>query len=221
MRRRRFLTRTPALLGVSLVPATAVARRLFPADVTDSYVAWQGGRAVGRQEIAFTREPGRFLVDGKVEMRFVAPGAGEVSYQHESREAWETGWLHSLDSRTLINDRVQEVHAERRGFALMVEGSDVRPFQVTTYVVPSNLWHRDSRLVDAFIDVESGSIRFVRPRYAGKETLKQGGSVVEAHRYKMRGQMDRDAWYDADCVLVRWDLPVAGGEWISFRREKS
>lgn len=198
-----------------------MARRLFPADVTDRYVAWQGARAVGRQEIVFTREPGRFVVDAKVGMQFVAPGIGDVSYEHESREAWETGWLHSFDSRTRIDGRVQEVHAERRNFALMVNGSEVSPFQVTTYVVPSNLWHRDSRLVEAFIDVESGNIRFVRPRYAGRETLQQSGGVVQAHHYTIRGQMVREAWYDADCVLVRWDLPVSGGGWISFQRESS
>lgn len=221
MRRRRFLTGSAALAGAGLIPGAAVARRLFPADATDRYVAWQGERMVGRQEIVFKREPGRFLVDVKMGMRFVAPGIGEVSYEHESREAWNTGWLHALDSRTRTDGRIQEVHAERRSFALMVEGSDVRPFQVTTYIVPSNLWHRDSRLVDAFIDVENGKIRFVRPRYAGKETLRQGGGVVEGHRYTLRGQLDREAWYDTDCVLVRWDLPLSGGDWISFRREMS
>jgi hypothetical protein len=221
MRRRRFLTGWAALAGAGLVPTTAVARRLFPAGLTDRYQAWQGERPVGRQEIAFRRESGRFRVDAKLAMRFDAPGIGDVSYEHESRESWDTGWLHALDSRTRINGIVQEVHAERRGYALMVEGSDVGPFQVTTYVVPSNLWHRDSRLVDAFIDVESGIIRFVRPRYVGRERLQQGGDVVEAHRYSLRGQMDREAWYDEDCVLVRWDLPVSGGGWINFRRETS
>lgn len=219
MRRRRFLTCSAALVGAALAPDAALPRRLFPADVTDRYVAWQGERSVGRQEIAFTREPGRFLVEAAMEMRFVVPGTGETSYEHESRETWETGWLHALDSRTRIDGRVREVHAERRGASLLVEGSDVRPFQVSTYVVPSNLWHRDSRLVDAFIDVESGDIRFVRPRYIGKEHFQQDGGVVEAHRYRLRGQIDREAWYDADCVLVRWDLPLSDGSWISFRRE--
>lgn len=221
MRRRRFLTCSAALVGAGLSPGVALARRLFPADVTDRYVAWQGGREVGRQEIVFTREPGRFLVDVKMGMRFAAPGIGEVSYEHESREAWNTGWLHAFDSRTRTGGRIQDVHAERRSFALMVEGSDVNPFQVTTYIVPSNLWHRDSRLVDAFIDVETGRVRFVRPRYVGKELLHQSGGVVEANRYTFRGSLDREAWYDADCVLVRWDLPVSGGDWISFRREMS
>ena len=48
MRRRRFLTWSSALAAAGVVPATAVARRLFPADVTDRYVAWQGERTRGR-----------------------------------------------------------------------------------------------------------------------------------------------------------------------------
>jgi hypothetical protein len=92
---------------------------------------------------------------------------------------------------------------------------------VSTYLVPSSLWHRDSRLADAFLDVEKGDVLFVRPRYAGREILQQGGGVVEAHRYTLRGQLNREIWYDADCVLVRWDLPVTGGGWLNFRRELS
>ena len=221
MRRRRLLTCSAAIVGAGLAPSVTTARRLFPADVTDRYVAWQGENAIGRQEIAFKREPGRFVVDVKMDIRFAVPGSGDVGYVHESREVWETGWLHALESQTRIDGRVQEVNAERRHGALFVEGSSGRPFQVSTYVVPSNLWHRDSRLVDAFIDVEDGSIRSVRPRYVGKQTLQQGGGVVEAHRYTLRGQFNREAWYDANCVLVRWDLPLTAGGWINFRRQMS
>ncbi len=219
MQRRRFLIGSTALAAGALVPAPAMARRLFPADVTDHYLAWQGERVIGRQRFSFSREPGRFVVDVQMDMRFELSGKGVISYSHECREVWETGWLHGLDSRTRIDGRIQEVHAKRNLGSLKVDGSDVRPFQLSTYVVPSNLWHRDSRLVDTFIDVENGSIRLVRPRFLGKQTLRQGGRTVEAQRYSIRGQLDREAWYDADCVLVRWDLPLADGTWISFRRE--
>jgi len=221
MQRRRFLTGSALLAGAGLVPPPAMARRLFPADVIDRYVAWQGRRIVGRQEISFKREPGQFVADVNIGMQFVAPGIGDVSYFHESREVWEAGWLHALESQTRIDGRIQTVHAERRGGSLMVDGSDVRPFQMSTYLVPSSLWHRDSRLVDAFLDVENGSVLFVRPRYVGKQILQQGGGQVEARRYTMRGQLNRETWYDADCVLVRWDLPAADGGWINFQREMS
>jgi len=221
MRRRRFLIGSVALTAGALAPAPAMARRLFPADVTDRYLAWQGQSVIGRQQFSFRRESGRFVVDGQMDMRFESPAKGVISYSHESREVWDTGWLHRLNSRTRINGRIQEVRAERDGGSLMVEGSDVRSFQISTYLVPSNLWHRDSRLVDAFIDVENGSIRLVRPRFVGKETLRQSGTLVAADRYAIRGQIDREAWYDADCVLVRWDLPLEDGGWINFRRETS
>ncbi len=221
MQRRRFLTGSALLAGAGLVSPPTMARRLFPADVVDRYGAWQGERVVGRQEISFKREPGQFVVDVKIDMRFVAPGVGDVSYSHESREVWQAGWLQALESQTRVDGRVQSVHAERRGGSLMVDGSDVRSFQVSTYLVPSSLWHRDSRLADAFLDVENGSVLFVRPRYVGRQTLQQGAAVVEARRYTMRGQLNREIWYDADCVLVRWDLPTADGGWINFRREMS
>jgi len=220
MRRRRFLMGSAALAAGGLLSSPARGRRLFPADVTDRYQVWQGERMIGRQQFSFGREPGRFLVEVQMEMRFELSAKGVVRYSHECREVWDTGWLHALDSRTRIDGRIREVRAERNdGGVLMVDGSDGRPFQLSAYVVPSNLWHRDSRLVDTFIDVEDGSIRLVRPKYVGKQILKQSGGTVEAHRYSMRGQLDREAWYDADCVLVRLDLPLTDGHWISLRRE--
>ncbi len=221
MRKRRFLIGSAALAAGGLLSFPARARRLFPANVTDRYQVWQGERMIGHQQFSFLREPGRFVVDVQMEMRFELSAKGIVSYSHECREVWDTGWLHALNSRTRMDGRIQEVRAARNLGSLMVNGSDGRPFQLSAYVVPSNLWHRDSRLVDTFIDVESGSIRLVRPRYIGKQTLQQGGGTVEAHRYSLRGQLDREAWYDADCVLVRWDLPLTDGHWISVRRELS
>ena len=59
----------------------------------------------------------------------------------------------------------------------------------------------------------------MRPHYAGEDTLRHGSVELKAHRYSFRGQLNREAWYDADCALVRWDLLLPGGDWISFRRE--
>lgn len=217
MRRRRFLSATALLSAAASAPVPTSACRLFPADVTDRYRAWQADAEIGRQSIAFARETGRFVVEIVTGMQFVMPGGVTVDYSHECREVWDTGWLHALTSRTRIDDREQYVEARRRRGALMVEGSDIRAYQVSAYVVPSSLWHRDSRLVEAFIDVEGGNIRFVRPRYVGKERLEQAGGTVQAHHYRMRGQLNLDAWYDGDCALVRWDRPLAGTDGISFR----
>lgn len=217
MQRRGFLSAAALLTVAASTPLPASACRLFPADVTDRYRATQAGAEIGRQSIAFRRETGRFVVDVEVGMEFVMPGAGTLEYRHECREVWDTGWLHALASRTRIGERERYVEARRRRGALAVKGSEIRSYQVSTYVVPSSLWHRDSRLVEAFIDAESGNLRFVRPRFVGRERLDQSGTELEANHYRMRGQLNLDAWYNSDCALVRWDRPIAGGDGISFR----
>jgi len=218
MRRRQFLGASALLAGLGAAPA-ARACRLFPSDAAERYVAWQADQQVGWQAISFSREPGRFMVQVSMEMDLRSRQSGTWRYRHESREIWETGWLQALQSRTRIGAREQLVSAGRRDGSLLVEGSDVRSYRLSTYIVPSNLWHRDSRLVDTFIDVESGHVLFVQPRYVGEETLVQAGGRVAAHHYRLRGQFHREAWYDADCALVRWDLPLGGDDWIRFLRE--
>ena len=96
MHRRRFLAGAVAL-GAATAPGTALARRFFPSDVTDRYVAWQDDREVGRQAFAFRRGPEGFTVESTLGMRFVSPTHGEATYEHGSREIWDTGWLHRLE----------------------------------------------------------------------------------------------------------------------------
>ena len=219
MQRRRFLTCAAALGGCAAAPRSSMARRLFPADVTDRYLAFQGDRVIGSQRFSFLRQQGRFVVQARLEMTFNLPGKGGIPYAHESEEIWKTGWLHGLESETRIEDRVRRVHAERDEGVLTVNATDELTVQLSSYVVPSNLWHRDARLVDAYIDVESGRLLFVRPRFVGKETFEQGGETIEASHFRIRGQIQREAWYDEDCVLVRWDLPLMDGSWIRFERQ--
>jgi hypothetical protein len=222
MQRRRFLSGSAVVAGVGLgmgLGPAALACRLFPAGAADRYVARRAGEQIGWQAFSFRREPGQFVVEVNMEIDFASLQSGGLPYRHESREVWKAGWLQAMQSRTRTGAGVQVVNAQRQDGSLLVDGSDVRPYRLSTYIVPSNLWHRDSRLVDAFIDVENGKLRFAQPRFVAKEPLQQGDGVVQTHRYSIRGQLNREAWYDADCALVRWDLPLADGDWISFRRE--
>ena len=73
MRRRQFLTSAAAVGAAGVAPSSVLARRLFPADVTDRYVVWQGDREIGRQEFVFRRGAAGFTVESDIGMRFRTP----------------------------------------------------------------------------------------------------------------------------------------------------
>lgn len=219
MRRRRLLTSSAALAGGLVASPAATACRLFPADVTERYLAFQGEEIIGWQRFDFRRESGRFVVESRIEMTYRSLGGVPVDYSLETEEVWRTGWLHELRSRIRIGGRTRWVTARRSDGAMVVETGGGRRLEFGSYVVPSNLWHRDTRLVDVLLDVEVGRLRYVKARRVADDVLEQDGQRIEASRYAIRGQIDRDAWYDANCALVRWALPLDGGARIEFEQQ--
>ncbi len=63
-------------------------------------------------------------------------------------------------------------------------------------------------------DTDDGRVKVVGPQLVGRERVPIGGRPVEAKRYALRGQIQRDLWYDADRNLVRVAWRVRDGSEI-------
>lgn len=90
------------------------------------------------------------------------------------------------------------------------------PSLVTGYVVPGNVWHRDARLVSRLMDLVDGRLKLVRVLYAGKELVAAGGEDRIANHYRLRGEMNLDAWYTDDCQLAQMLLPFRDAAPVVF-----
>ena len=214
-----MLTQTTGLAMVAaFAPRVVLACRMFPAGVSDNYVGYRDGVPVARQSFEFRREDGRFVVEARIDMRYQS-ARGEREYSHRSREVWKTGLLHEFDSETRLNGKVRRVRARRVLEGLEVHSLGQAPVIIAAYLVPSNLWHRDTRLVQALLDVEDGAMRSVRPTLMSAEELELGGERLHVNRYAIDGQIRRVAWYTPDCTLVRWLWPVEDGSAIIFERD--
>ncbi len=99
----------------------------------------------------------------------------------------------------------------------MVTSSDYDvTLQVSGYVVPASLWHRDARLVNRLIDLADGRVKLVRVYYAGKDVLPGKDGVTVASHYRVRGEINRDTWYSENCQLLRTVMPVKDAEPVIF-----
>ncbi len=107
-----------------------------------------------------------------------------------------------MSSDTEDDGRRYRLRAERRDgiFQGTVNGS---AFTVSGYIIPSSLWHRDTPVSEALFDTIDGMVKVVRARFIGRDRVPVGGKPVEAKHYRLRGQIQRELWYDADCGLVR------------------
>ena len=200
------------------LPGVARACRLFPRNSTDRYVAYQDGAEVGFQRIEFSRNGDRFLVASRLEFRYRRHEDRLSSFSHRAVEVWRRGWLSGFSATTRHDQEEIEINAssERRGI-LMVTSSDYDvTLQVSGYVVPASLWHRDARLVNRLIDLADGRVKLVRIYYAGKDVLPGTDGVTVASHYRVRGEINRDTWYNDDCQLLRTLMPIKDAKPVTF-----
>lgn len=218
LNRRDSICLGTALSLSALLPRSAQACRLFPRNSIDRYVAYQHGTEVGAQRLEFSRGDGHFLVTGELEFRYKSHGGRAFSFFHRAREVWHQGWLSGFRAVTRHADRKTEIEARsaERGILLVTSSDSDITLQVSGYVVPTSLWHRDARLVNRLIDLVDGRVKLVKVYYAGKDVLPRSGGVTAASHYRVRGEIIRDAWYSDDCQLLRTLIPIKDAEPITL-----
>lgn len=191
---------------------------MFPPNSTDRYRAFQNQHGVGFQSISFFHDGPDFVVSTHQDFRYQNGAGDTVQYSHRAREVWIAGWLNRFESTTRHGERNYRVTAETVDHVTMLVRSTASriPSLVTGYVVPGNVWHRDARLVSRLMDLVDGQLKLVRVFYAGKEVVSAGGEAQVANRYRLRGEMNLDAWYTDDCQLARMLLPFRDAAPVVF-----
>jgi hypothetical protein len=218
MKRREIIGYGGVLTLSAALPGSAEACRLFPGNSVERYAAYQNEEEVGAQRFVFSRESGRFMVDGELELQYRDHGNRTISFIHNAREIWYRGWLDAFSSSTRVGNREIEIeaHSVEHGILSVNSNESDATLQVSGYVVPTSLWHRDARLVNRLIDLVDGRVKLVRVYYAGKDLLPREGDVKVASHYRIRGEFVRDTWYGDDCQLVRIQVPIENAEPLSL-----
>ena len=218
MNRREIIGFGGLLTLSAVLPSSAGACRLFPGNSIDRYAAYQNGEEVGAQRFAFSRKSGRFRVNSELDFQYRDHSRRSVSIIHRAREIWYRGWLDAFSSTTRIGDREIEIeaHSVEHGILSVKSSESDISLQVSGYVVPTSLWHRDGRLVNRLMDLVDGRVKLVKVYYAGKDVLPREGGVKVASHYRIRGEFVRDTWYGDNCQLLRIQMPVENAEPVTF-----
>ena len=218
LNRRDTMSLGAAVVFGTLLPLPASACRLFPGSSTDRYLGYQDGNEVGSQRFEFYRESGRFMVDSQLDIRYLNYANRSVSFLHRATEVWDRGWLNGFSATTRHLDREIRIKARsvEHGILSVYSSESDITLQVSGYVVPTSLWHRDARLVNRLIDLQDGKVKLVKVYYAGKDVLPREGGIIAASHYRVRGEIVRDAWYSDDCQLLRVQIPLPQAKPVTF-----
>lgn len=207
--------------GLTLTPAALVAPagacELFPQDKGWRFLVLRHGNVIGEHLFTFSRRDGDFVVEVAIDIAVDLLGITVFRFTHRAEEVWRKGWLQALTSATDDDGRLWRVRAERRDGALRGQVNDVG-FDVSGFVVPASLWHRDTTKSQALLDTIDARVKVVRAKALGEERVEADGSTVEAKHYSLTGQIEREVWYDADCAIARVTFPARDGSLITLER---
>lgn len=218
MQRRQVLGLLGGTAAGLALPGPALACYFFPREAGWRFLVLRHGNVIGTQAFTFSRRDGDFVVEIAVDFAVDLLGRTAFRFTHRAEEVWRNGWLYALTSATDDDGRLWRVRAERRDGALRGSVNDVR-FDVSGFVVPASLWHRDTLKSQALFDTIDARVKVVNAKALGEETVEADGSTVEARHYSLSGQIEREVWYDAACALARVTFPARDGSLITLERQ--
>ncbi len=212
MRRLVAVLRLALLLAMGLAAPAAAAESLLalaPAGIL-TYDVLRKGERIGTHTVSFERMGEELTVRTETNVDFTAYWIFNVTWTHQSVEVWSNGELKQFTSFTDDDGKKRQVHAQRNGDHLIVNSTGGQR-ELPADLIPGTLWHPETVAQRQVLDPIKGRLREVSIADRGLEPVEVEGRTVEAHHYSMRGELEREVWYDKDGTVVKVKLPITDG----------
>jgi len=180
---------------------------------TMRFAVYHDDTRIGTHELRFTRESPRALdveidIDLSVDFAFI----NFYTYEHENRTTWRDGRLARMDARTNDDGEAHRVRARRtENGKLRVTTKDGTERTLPGDALPSTYWMRETIERGRLLNTQKGTFGEVRTQRMGTTTVPGPGGPIEATGYKMGGDIQARAWYDAQGRWVSLKFTAEGG----------
>ena len=186
----------------------------IPADNVLAYKVFRNDKPIGFHHMQFTRSGDHLRVDIHIELDVRLGFIPLFSYTHENTEIWRDGVLQSLVSKTDNNGKYAFSDLALNENSYMGRGSRFGgglklPIMSTSYFDPNFV--RQERLISS----QDGRLLEVKVAYVGPDQVPDITGSVEAHRFRLTGDLDIDIWYTHDGRWVKTEF-IRGGV-LSYR----
>ncbi|MEJ1994880.1 MAG: DUF6134 family protein [Limibacillus sp.] len=205
----QFLPLSAALLAASaglflLQPMAPGLAAGVPSSQELNFTILRDGDEVGSHVIRFDGQADNLEVDIATDVAVKLPLVGITVYhfKHRGHELWTDGALQELDSTTDDDGTEHALSVERRSNDLIVK-SDVTDATYEGSIVPASLWNDALLQRASLLNTLDGSEMAVTVSDLGMDKIQRHGRTVEAHHYKIDGELNREVWYDPEGVLVQ------------------
>jgi hypothetical protein len=214
LQRRQLLARGIGLMsGMAILGAKSVSANETSGDLR--FEVMRNGSEIGYHVLSFRQEAERLTVDIDIELRVKFAFITAYSYEHRNREEWEAGRLLGFKSSTNDNGVHSAVETRLEDGQLLIAGSAGRQTGPAD-LLPTTYWHRNFMDRERWIDTQNGRIVESAVTPEGSERIESAGRMIEANRFKLRGDLDVDLWYHDD-RWVKLGFNASDGSRIDYR----
>lgn len=185
---RLYLIPRGLALGLALGLTSAAFAATPPPAGRLAFDVTHKGADIGDHVVTFAGQGADFDVKVATEIAVRVPliRTKVYSYEQQSSEKWRGGHLVHLISKTDDDGTTEAVDA------------------AVDQLLPGSLWTRLVNTID-------GKTMRIQVADLGTEKIEAGDHGIEAHHYRIAGDLDREVWYDAHGYLARLTLVADDG----------
>lgn len=208
----------PLAAGFALAGRPAEGIELVPKDSAWRFLVLRHGNVIGEHHFDFSRRDGDFVVEVAIDIAVDFLGITLFRFTHRAEEVWRDGWLQALTAATDDDGELWRIRSERSEGALRGTVNDIG-FDVSGFVIPASLWHRDTPRTQVLFSTIDGRTKVVNSDPLGEEALQVAGRQSRARHFRLSGELERDVWYAEDCSIAKVTFPARDGSLITLDRQ--
>ena len=186
------------MLKTKLIITTIIALALpMAANAFDDSLRYnikRNGSDIGTHEVSFERKGDLLEVEIDTDIEVKVAFITFYRFDHKAQEQWKNGQLVSYHSKTNDNgtDKFLNLNSVQGNY--IVAGS-AGHFETTSLALPASLWHQMTPKQDLLMNTLDGHNMKVEIEDVGMDMVKVSGEYIDAQHYIMRGELQRELWY--------------------------
>lgn len=190
-------------VGLALALAAPAHALSLPTGGTLNFDVIRKGKDIGDHSYSFSGSKNAFSVKVATDIAVKIPliRTTVYSFRHSSVEQWQAGKLKALSSKTNDDGTPHQLRTGNKG------------------ALPASLWNDDIVHTGKLMNTIDGNIMSVRVADLGMDSVGTKRGKVNAHHYRLSGDLARDLWYDADGNLVRVAFKADDGSTVTYIRK--
>jgi len=203
---------------LSLIPLAHPATACTPPESPAAFVInHETYGDIGTHTLNFACEGGDLIVETKVDVKVKILFVTAYQRQAHYREVWRDDQLIAYEARTNDGGDHYVTTARIDGDQMVVDGVE-KGVRVPLDAISSHPWNVDAVDRKVLFGQRDGRIHEVSVEAAGEEVVTIGDKTINAKKYVVSGDLERELFYSPDGTWLQWRLE-RNGKAITITRQ--